>query len=221
MFTRVIRSRAAGYFAAAALGGIIVGAVSLAYAASGGGVIHACASKKTGILRLSARCSQRRERPVSWNVQGPQGGPGPQGLPGMQGPQGTTGPQGPGGSTFTLTLNEGSTAGTVLATASGVALTARCASPARVLIGISGPTPSDYVHFVGGTLEYNGYGGTGNIQFGDILTHGINLNDTANVLWDGLVRVEGNASKYSRIDVSGSVSAGGPCTFEGMIIPAS
>lgn len=44
-------------------------------AGSGGGVIHACANKRSHVLRLAKRC-RRDERAVSWNRRGPQGPPG-------------------------------------------------------------------------------------------------------------------------------------------------
>ena len=102
MFTRLVRSRTAGYVAVA-VGGTIVGAGGLAFAASGGGVIHACANKKTGTLRLATECNRKHERAISWNVQGPRGlqgrtgaggatgQPGVQGLPGTNGTNGTNG----------------------------------------------------------------------------------------------------------------------------------
>jgi hypothetical protein len=104
MFTRPTAGRAAGYLAVAAAG-VLIGAGGLAFAASGGGVIHACASKKTGALRLATDCKKKQERSVSWNVQGPQGlrGPtgatGPQGLQGPQGLPGTNGTNGTNGAT--------------------------------------------------------------------------------------------------------------------------
>ncbi len=65
-------------------------------------VIHACAKKRAGLLRLvraDGRC-RPSERPISWNAQGPpgpQGATGPQGPPGPPGPQGPEGPEGPQG----------------------------------------------------------------------------------------------------------------------------
>jgi hypothetical protein len=80
----------AGVVAAAAAGG-----GGWALAASSGGVLHACANKKNGALRLAGKCKRGVEHSVSWNVQGPQGVQGAQGLQGLQGQQGTTGPVGP------------------------------------------------------------------------------------------------------------------------------
>jgi hypothetical protein len=56
-------------------------------------LIRACADKKTGALRLAAKCT-KSERAVSWNKAGPQGKPGAAGAPGQQGPAGTAGAAG-------------------------------------------------------------------------------------------------------------------------------
>ncbi len=65
-----------------------------ALAASSRGVIHACASKKTGALRLANGC-KATEKTVKWNVQGPPGLTGPRGPTGAQAlPGPATGPAG-------------------------------------------------------------------------------------------------------------------------------
>ena len=77
-------------------------------------VIRACASKKTGALRLATKC-RRRERFVSWNQTGPQGLQGPRGrgvagargaagANGATGAQGQQGPRGPGATSFQTTI---------------------------------------------------------------------------------------------------------------------
>ena len=48
---------------------------AVAAATSTGGVIHACAAKSGGALRLSLTCSQS-ERAVAWDLQGAPGPPG-------------------------------------------------------------------------------------------------------------------------------------------------
>jgi hypothetical protein len=81
-----------------ALGGTAVAVNPLSEARQ----IRACASKKTGALRLAKSC-RRSERPVSWNQAGPRGAtgaPGATGAAGAAGPSGTggtAGPQGPQG----------------------------------------------------------------------------------------------------------------------------
>jgi hypothetical protein len=63
-------------------------------AASGDGVVKACAGKVTGELRLqTGNACLPFENAVQWNQTGPQGPIGP------AGPQGPTGPQGPAGAT--------------------------------------------------------------------------------------------------------------------------
>ena len=58
--------------------------------------INAC-RKQGGLLRVVRDASdcRKRERPLSWNVQGPPGPQGPPGAQGPAGPQGAPGPQGP------------------------------------------------------------------------------------------------------------------------------
>jgi Lamin Tail Domain/Collagen triple helix repeat (20 copies) len=83
------------------------GAVAIAQLPNDTGVIRGCV-RKDGHLRLATakRPCRKNERPISWNVRGPQGPPGPagssgpagtagaDGLPGAAGPQGPAGPQG-------------------------------------------------------------------------------------------------------------------------------
>jgi hypothetical protein len=63
---------------------------AIALSSTSSTVIHACATKRTGALRILAahkRC-KRSERAVGWNQVGPQG---PAGGPGARGPVGPTG----------------------------------------------------------------------------------------------------------------------------------
>lgn len=81
---------------------VVVAGAAYATIPSAGGVLHGCFKHVTGALRLveeNETCASK-ERPISWNVQGPKGDTGPQGPQGAQGPvgpQGPAGPQGPGG----------------------------------------------------------------------------------------------------------------------------
>ena len=101
MAGRLTGSRIASYLAVA-VAGTLVGAGGLAFATSRGGVIKACASKKTGLLRVATHC-KKKEHTVSWNAHGPrgatghQGTQGPRGVQGQQGIQGAQGIQGPRG----------------------------------------------------------------------------------------------------------------------------
>lgn len=63
-----------------------------------GAVIHACAAKANGTLRIPAKPPCRKtERPVSWNVAGPAGPAGAAGAAGPIGRAGAVGAQGPAG----------------------------------------------------------------------------------------------------------------------------
>jgi hypothetical protein len=64
-------------------------------------VLHACAARKDGALRIvsaAAKC-RRSERSVRWNVTGPTGPVGTAGAAGKAGPPGPVGPTGPTGAT--------------------------------------------------------------------------------------------------------------------------
>ncbi len=72
---------------------IALACAGVAIAAGGSsGELHACASKRTGALRLLSHGKCRHsEREVSWNAVGPAGKPGPRGAAGLQGSAGVTG----------------------------------------------------------------------------------------------------------------------------------
>jgi hypothetical protein len=70
---------------------------------SASGVVKACASKRTGVIRLANRC-RKSEKKLQWNVRGRRGPAGAaRGTKGRQGPRGrkgargATGAQGPQG----------------------------------------------------------------------------------------------------------------------------
>lgn len=93
MLGRLSGCRIATYLVVAAVGAL-VGAGGLAFAASSGGVIRACANKKSGALRVASTCKRKQERAVSWNVRGPAGPAGPAGVAGVAGATGATGATG-------------------------------------------------------------------------------------------------------------------------------
>jgi hypothetical protein len=71
------------------------------FASSNSNEITGCVNKKTGILRISSKCTSS-ERLISWNKIGPQGvkgDTGVQGETGAIGPKGDLGPQGEIGAT--------------------------------------------------------------------------------------------------------------------------
>jgi hypothetical protein len=82
---------------------VVVGLVGAGVAIAAGGSspeLHACASKRTGALRLLShgKC-KHSEREVSWNVAGPAGKQGPAGRQGSAGGPGAGGQQGAQGTT--------------------------------------------------------------------------------------------------------------------------
>ena len=120
MLSRLRGSRVAWYLVVAAAG-TLVGAGGLAVAASrGGGVIRACASKRTGALRVATICKKKQERAISWNVEGPQGPRGATGATGATGAAGTTGSPGAPGTPATKLFAVVTSDGTIDASSPGV-----------------------------------------------------------------------------------------------------
>jgi hypothetical protein len=85
MFKRWPTSRPGGWLTIAVVVGLAAGG-GWAFAAITGssGVIHACAAKRGGALRLAVKC-KHNERAISWNMQG---------IPGNNGTNGTNGAPG-------------------------------------------------------------------------------------------------------------------------------
>jgi hypothetical protein len=92
---RLVRIGVVGVVLAAA-----AGAGSLAYATIlvNQSVIHGCAAKSGGALRVASKC-RASERAVVWNNTGPAGARGATGLPGPAGAQGAQGAAGATGAT--------------------------------------------------------------------------------------------------------------------------
>lgn len=82
-----------GICVAVGLASAAAGAGGLAVAASPGTTVHACAAKRSGMLRLAATC-RRTEHAVTWSLEGPAGPPGPPGSPGSPGAAGVSGATG-------------------------------------------------------------------------------------------------------------------------------
>lgn len=108
----------------AGVGLAVGGAVAYASVPDGGGTIHGCYSKYTGMVRVvdpaaTATLAQgciSTELPIAWNQTGPQGPPGPsgpsgppgpQGAPGATGDRGVPGPSGPTGPAGTPGVSDG------------------------------------------------------------------------------------------------------------------
>ena len=66
------------------------------FAASDSNDISGCVNKKTGVLRVSSKCTSA-ERQITWNKVGPPGIQGIQGLPGEPGAKGEKGDSGAAG----------------------------------------------------------------------------------------------------------------------------
>ena len=95
MSRRILRRSQQGVVWLAAGVALVAGAGGgWALAAGSAAVLHACANKRTGALRLAARCNAKYERGVSWNVQGTPGTPGPAGQNGSNGRNGSNGANG-------------------------------------------------------------------------------------------------------------------------------
>ena len=76
---------------------VLVTAGAIASAASGDGQIHACKTKRLGLLRVvdaGASC-KHNETALSWDTRGTPGPAGPTGAVGPAGPAGHVGPAGP------------------------------------------------------------------------------------------------------------------------------
>ena len=89
---------------AALLAAAVVGTFAVAQAsgtAKVGKRIHACVSKRTGVLRVipAGKACRRSESALSWAPGGAQGSPGPRGPAGARGPTGVAGPRGETGPT--------------------------------------------------------------------------------------------------------------------------
>ncbi|HEY2715627.1 MAG TPA: hypothetical protein VGI73_05345 [Solirubrobacterales bacterium] len=84
---------------------IVLGALALAIAAAGGawaasgggaGKITVCVSKSGGALYQAKKC-QKKDKKLSWSIQGPQGPKGAEGADGKNGKDGTNGANGKNG----------------------------------------------------------------------------------------------------------------------------
>jgi hypothetical protein len=96
MRSRAPRSRVLGVALVLALVAAVGASVAGIRTLADDGVIQACKSKKTGLLRAVAKANQchKSEHALSWNVRGVAGPTGPQGAAGPSGPQGEKGLQG-------------------------------------------------------------------------------------------------------------------------------
>jgi hypothetical protein len=191
----------------------VLGGWAIAATTKGSPVIRACANKRTGALRLAAKC-RHGERRITWNQKGPAGATGATGATGSAGgagATGATGPQGPGATTFSTSVADGVEES--LAVVSGVNIKATCSGSVVELevetaslehnLQTSGTANPDEAK----TLPIDTNGGLGRL-----------VSSTTSVDIDALVR-DRTVGKFARVDVHGE--AGPPCTFWGMITPSS
>ena len=200
---------------AGAVAALLAGSAGWAIAATSTrspALIRACASKKTGILRLAAKC-RRGEHPVVWNQRGLKGARGSNGATGAIGPAGASGGEGqrgamgPGASSFQTTIALGEEA-TLASLANGVTVSGACGGGVRVRIAGSGAD-----------LQASGTGSAdGSLQAVDLDNSGTFTEPGANTVDIDVVATAG-AGKLARIDVHGSL--GSPCGYRGMITLSS
>jgi hypothetical protein len=126
-----MRRRAQQSFVLTAVLVLAVAGWALAATTTSGGVIHACAAKRGGALRLSAPC-KARERAITWNVQGLPGKDGSNGTNGINGTDGANGAPGAAGTAraFGLVELRGTLSRSKNATVSRVATGVYCITPA-------------------------------------------------------------------------------------------
>lgn len=144
-------------------------------ASSDSNEISGCVNKKTGVLRISSKCSSA-EKMITWNKVGPQGlqgipgvkgdtglqgmkgDTGPQGEPGLQGVKGDTGPQGQSGNSTVTTASQkvydatGAYVGEFLSTDASGGVTVRNNG---VVLSYFGPDANADGNGVGGFLYIN------------------------------------------------------------------
>jgi hypothetical protein len=176
-------------------------------------VIHACKHPSGGWLRQVAAPTQcrRREKPVSWDIQGPKGDKGDPGEPGAPGAPGPAGPKGDPGTVVTG-----------LGTLNGVPCVAEdeAAGEIEVTIAANGdvalkcvaapdeppPPPVEQAKLVINEVDYDQVGTDAN-GFVEIKNAGDSDADLANV---DLVAVNGgDSAEYDRVALSGKLAPGG------------
>jgi hypothetical protein len=208
---------------AVALAALIAATVGLAVAASSTNtsVIRACANKKTGALRLAKKC-HHGEHSVSWSQTGPQGPPGASGETGPQGDQGDQGQAGPGATSFTRSVAVGPTETVLFTLSNGISLTGTCPGSrvvvAVVVTGASGPLQAS------GTAFGDFGGGPELIPIDENETFGgARVENVTEADIDVVARTPVPSSNaFAHIDFHGSANgASAPCTFWGVVIPAS
>jgi hypothetical protein len=140
---------------------------------------------------------------------------GRRGPAGPQGPPGQRGAQGPGATTFTATLSQGTSNGTVATLANGLTVIGTCTNgPANVVVNVKTTSGSS-------TLQASGTATNGAGVFRADVDGGNSIGpaqDTAQADLDVIAR-DSAVGNFDRIDVHGAF--GLPCRFWGMVTPSS
>jgi hypothetical protein len=197
-------------------------AAGVAWAATAEGegtatVIHACKHPSGGWLRQVSDATQcrRREKPVSWNIEGPKGEQGDPGAPGAPGAKGDKGDKGdPGTVVSGLKTLEGvpcvaedSAAGEIQVTISAdgdVALA--CVAAPDEPPPPPPPPPGESAKLVINEVDYDQVGTDAN-GFVEIHNTGGADADLSNI---DLVAVNGgDSAEYAREQLTGTLAAGG------------
>lgn len=189
-------------------------------AASSGGTITVCVSKKDGRLYKAKRCAPH-DMELTWNTRGPVGPAGPPGLQGAKGDTGATGPQGAQGSAGpqgpgAMSINKGGVAADggvhIIATANGVDAWYDCTSGA-VIVGVAPHQSGDTVFASG---DKAGDGSLVSVQqaSGGIAAIGAATANVDVIAWSGSV------GTLSRFDLGGFHS-GSACNVWGLVTAGS
>jgi hypothetical protein len=190
------------------------------------GVIHACKHPSGGWLRQVAGPTQcrRRERALSWNVEGPKGDKGDPGeagapgAPGAAGPPGPPGPPGPKGDSGTVVTGLGTLRGVPcvaeddaageieVAVAANGDVALKCVAAPEEPPPPPPPPPTEPAKLVINEVDYDQVGTDSN-GFVEIKNVGSGAADLTNV---DLVAVNGgDSSEYARERLTGTLGAGG------------
>jgi hypothetical protein len=225
MLIGLLSGRMARYLAVATVASALT-AGGLAFAASSGGAIHACANKRTGVLRIASACKGRQERAVSWNVQGPPGQPGRTGAtgatgaagpPGPQGPQGSTGSQGPGASSFATTIPQGTIQAPLATLSNGVTITGNCQSGGTgVQLNITTTSGMDNLE-ASGTVQ----AAAATPAVSAVEAYQTNVLETGDPSWVeyDIIARDTTVGSFDHIDVA--ILTRNPCVAWGVITPSS
>jgi hypothetical protein len=213
MFKLWRSSRRAGWLVLVAVAVVAAGGGYAVAAAGSTSVIHACAAKRGGALRLAAKC-RTNERPVQWNVRGLPGTSGTNGRNGTNGTNGAPGAPGPGATTFMTTLDQGLSVYTAVKTLdNGLTIEAGCTAGSVSLRIVT----TVFTSTIQASGTKNDTGVTSPVDVDQTNAWPV-ASDASNSDLDVLARDSAAGTKFARIDVHGT--HGAPCRFWGMVTPS-